>query len=327
MLLHSVSSPNAVDILPAKFRSIRQSLIPAYGLLAVSESRMERRNRPLPLNVSGTNRREWLKPRLSLNQTTTLPQPLDEDAAACRRAGIPGIGLWRPKVAEFGEERARDLLAETGLRVTSLSWAGGFTGQHGYSWEDALADARDAVQLAGRLNARALCVLSGARLKHLKNYARSLVVDALRELAHEAEDCNVDLALQPMHRTFHNWTFLHSLDAALDVVQRCRHRRVKLAVDVYQLAWDEAFLKRLAECVPQVALVQLSDGNRPPQSRHERCLPGEGRLPLAELIDTLFLRRYTGAFELAVWSDQLWVSGREFLPFDWRRQLDLLCGA
>ncbi|MFQ5730805.1 MAG: sugar phosphate isomerase/epimerase family protein [Planctomycetaceae bacterium] len=265
---------------------------------------------------------------MALNQITTLRQSLDEDVAACVDAGIEGIGLWRPKVAEFGEERATELLRDAGLRVTSLSWAGGFTGQGGYSYADAVDDARDALHSAGRLNAQSLSIVGGPRLMHLKGYARSLVVDGLRELADEADALNVDLALQPMHRTFQeSWTFLNSLNAAMDVLQRCRHPRVKLAVDVYQLGWDERFLKRLPECVPHIAVVQLADGRRPPQTRFERRRPGEGRLPLATIVQTLLRHHYVGDFEIAVWSTDLWAFREDSLLEDLRREFERLAGS
>ena len=150
----------------------------------VSESRLGRHERSSQINSPAWS--ETLKDRLALNQVTTLRRPLDEDVAACRQVGIPGIGLWWPKVAEFGDERTEHLLADTQLSVTSLSWAGGFTGLHGYSFDDSIEDARAALRLAGRLKARSLCICSGPRLMHLKGYARQLLIDALNELAADA---------------------------------------------------------------------------------------------------------------------------------------------
>ena len=65
--------------------------------------------------------------RLSLNVWTTRHWPLPEIVAGCARAGIPGIGLWREKVAEVGIDKAARLITDQGLTVTSLCRGGFFT--------------------------------------------------------------------------------------------------------------------------------------------------------------------------------------------------------
>ena len=66
--------------------------------------------------------------RLSLNVWTTKGWSLREAVAGCVRAGVPGIGLWRDKVAEVGLDAAARLVRESGLTVTSLCRGGFFTG-------------------------------------------------------------------------------------------------------------------------------------------------------------------------------------------------------
>ena len=71
--------------------------------------------------------------RLSVNQVTTIRWNLEQIVVACQETGINSIGVWRRKLEEFGEERGIDFLLESELHVSSLSWAGGFTGSHGWA--------------------------------------------------------------------------------------------------------------------------------------------------------------------------------------------------
>ena len=90
-------------------------------------------------------------PTLSMNELTTYRWPLEEDIRRYAAAGYEGIGVWRQKLADYGEEAAVDLIAESGLRVTNLLWAGGFTGSCGRTPEESIQDAIQAIRLAGAL--------------------------------------------------------------------------------------------------------------------------------------------------------------------------------
>jgi sugar phosphate isomerase/epimerase len=245
--------------------------------------------------------------KLALNEITTFRASLLDDVTACQDMGITGIGLWRRKITDFGDERTVELLRDSGLHVTSLSWAGGFTGSYGLSFDEAVDDARAALQLGRNLNADCLAIVTGTRNNHTANYARKLVVDGLRQLADDAGEAGIALALQPVHRIFQDdWSFVSSLDEALELLLACRHSAVKIALDVYHMAQEPDLLARLPQLVPHLAVVQLSDGEFPPADQYDRRHLGDGDIPLADITQTLVDSGYTGYFELALWSRTLW---------------------
>ena len=65
--------------------------------------------------------------RFSLNQASIKYATVPEAIAATVGAGIPGIGLWREPVAEFGLAESAALVRDAGLRVSSLCRGGFFT--------------------------------------------------------------------------------------------------------------------------------------------------------------------------------------------------------
>jgi sugar phosphate isomerase/epimerase len=264
--------------------------------------------------------------RLSINEMTTYRWSLPEEVAAFREAGIDAIGIWRPKLTDFGEERGIDLIRESGMHVSSVSWAGGFTGSNGHSFEESLLDARDAVAVAGQLRAESLVIVSGSRAGHTRNHARRLLVEALKALGDDAGERNLTLALQPMHPMFaQEWTFLTSLDETLDVIDRCDHDAVQIAFDVYHLWQEPSLLERIGEVAPLVSTVQLNDWRDPPRSEHDRCLPGDGEIPLREIVSAFIDADYDGYFEISVWSEELWHSNYADLLGECRRRFLALC--
>ena len=86
--------------------------------------------------------------RLSMNEMTTYRWSLAHDVENYQEAGYSGIGVWRHKLSDEKEDQAIDLLADSGLSVTNLSWAGGFTGSDGRTLAESIEDAADAIRLA-----------------------------------------------------------------------------------------------------------------------------------------------------------------------------------
>jgi sugar phosphate isomerase/epimerase len=247
--------------------------------------------------------------KLAINEVTTYRWSLLQDVIGSREAAIDAIGVWRPKLAEFGEERGIDLILDSGLSVSSLSWAGGFTGSHGQSFDEAVEDARDAIRVAGRLGARSLVVFSGSRSGHTGNHARRLLVDALRSLADFAAAHDLCLAVQPMHPRFASeWTFLTSIDETLEVLSACDHRHLRMSFDVYHLWKEPRLLERIGEIAPFVGTVRLNDWREPPRSENDRCQLGDGEIPLSEITRAFVDAEYDGYYEIEIWSEELWSS-------------------
>ena len=244
-----------------------------------------------------------------MSEMTTYRWTFEEDVSEYCLAGIEAIGIWLDKLNEYGEERGIELIRDSGLSVSSVSWAGGFTGSNGHSFREAIDDARDAIRVAGALNADCLVIVSGSRAGHTANHARRLLTDALDMLGDLAAEEGVVLAVQPIHPLFaHEWTFLTTIDETIDVIDRCDHEFVQMAFNVYHLWQEPRLLEQIPEIVGLVSLVQLSDWRDPPRSENDRCLPGEGCIPLADIISAFAASQYNGFYELDVWSEELWNS-------------------
>lgn len=244
--------------------------------------------------------------RFSINEMTTYRWTFEEDVQHYSAAGVKALGVWRHKLSDFGEERGAELIADNGLKVSSLLWAGGFTGSEGTTHRESIVDAREAIRLAAALHASCLVLYTGARAGHTHNHARRLVRSALKELSPIAEELGVKLALEPMHAGCNgDWTFLIDIDDTLELITAADSSHVQMCFDAYHLAQDEAIFDRLAELVPHIALVQLGDAKEPPQGEQDRCLLGEGMIPLSRLVSSLEATGYRGFYELELMGEEI----------------------
>jgi sugar phosphate isomerase/epimerase len=238
-------------------------------------------------------------PTLSMNEVTTFRWSLEEDVRRYVAAGYEGIGVWRQKVADHGEEHAVDLIAESGLRVTNLLWAGGFTGSDGRTLDEGVQDAIAALRLAGALGAGCLVVYPGGRNNHIVSHAERLLRLAVERLLDFAADVEVTLAIEPMHPACAgDWTFLTELESAVAFVEQYRSPFLKLVLDAYHFGDDRWLRAHLAELVPHIGVVHLGDRVDPPSIEQAGRPLGEGRLELVGLVRALVDAGYVGDFDV-----------------------------
>jgi sugar phosphate isomerase/epimerase len=243
---------------------------------------------------------------LSMNETTTFRWSFEEDVTRYSAAGIPALGVWRRKLSDCGQEKALQLLEHTGLDVSHLFWAGGFTGSEGRSFWESMEDAEDALRAAHALKTDTLVIFSGARAGHTLNHARRLLCDALKKLAPHAAELGVSLAIEAMHPgCAADWTFLNTIDDILDVIQAVDSPQVKMVLDTYHLGHDSRLVDRIGEIAEFIAIVQLGDARRPPRGEQNRCRLGEGVVPLHEIVAALKSAGYDGYYDVELLGEEL----------------------
>lgn len=236
---------------------------------------------------------------LSMNEITTFRWSFEEDVENYQQAGYRSIGVWRQKLADFEEDEAIDLLAASGLSVSNLLWAGGFTGSDGRTPADSVEDAADALRLAAAIGAGCLVIYPGGRNNHTFRHAGRLLRGALNELLPLAEAVEVPLAIEPMHvACATDWTFLTDMESVVTLLNEYQSPYLKLSYDTYHFPFESRHRHLLATLAPHIGIVHLSDRNAPPTLEQERCLLGHGRLPLRETIATLQGAGYTGDFDV-----------------------------
>ncbi|MEM6798683.1 MAG: sugar phosphate isomerase/epimerase family protein [Planctomycetota bacterium] len=238
-------------------------------------------------------------PRLSMNELTTFRWSFDEDLFHYSRAGYDAVGVWRRKLADFGEERGAELLADSGMAVSNLLWAGGFTGNDGRSLAESVADGQAAIRTASVINAGCLVLYTGGRNNHTSRHAQRLVRSALEDLLVTADEYDVTLAIEPMHTACAGeWSVLTTLEDTVDLLADFASPRLKLVYDTYHFPLPERELPLLCDLTPMIAVVHLGDARTPHGIDQERCPLGSGRAPVSEMISTLLEAGYEGDFDI-----------------------------
>lgn len=239
--------------------------------------------------------------RLSVSELSTFRWSFEEDVLHYHAAGFDAIGIWLPKLTDYGEEKGLELLNEHGLKISSLQWIGGFTGSDGRSYREALHDGFDTIQLAADIGAKTVIALSGGRGGHTKGHANRLLKNAIKDLSEAAQAVGVQLAIEPMHiGCAHDCSFLNTIPQCLDLITSIGNPNLGITFDCYHMAQDANTMNWLESIVPYVRLVQLGDAKHAPMGEQNRCLLGHGIVPLPEIVKTFQSQGFDGYYEIEI---------------------------
>ncbi|WP_436846719.1 sugar phosphate isomerase/epimerase family protein [Streptomyces litmocidini] len=253
--------------------------------------------------------------RFSLNQMTVRQLALPDLVRECVRLGVPGVGLWREPVREYGVEAAAALVRDAGLAVTTLCRGGFFTSD---GWE---AENRAAIDEAVALGTDTLVLVSGGLTPAFPDLpaARARITEAIGALAPYAGERGVRLAIEPLHPMYaSDRCAVSTLDQALEIAEHFPASQVGVTVDTYHLWWDDrapAAVER-AGAAGRVHSFQLADWTTPLPAGvlNGRGQLGTGVIDLAAWADLVEKAGYTGPVEVELFNDALWArDGAEVL--------------
>ena len=242
--------------------------------------------------------------KLSLSQITTVDAPFRADLDAYVAAGFDGIGIWEVKLA--GDD-AGDLAAfrESSLEATNCVPTIPTILPNPVMPGPNEAESRLELMRAGikRLSAfgpGSIVCLTGPTGGFGEREGRRLVIEGLRELAGAAEAVGVTLALEPITHREPEFSFIHSVPDALELLDEAGLPDVGVMFDTYHL-WDTpTVFDDIERHIGRFTGVHIADW--PGGERTDRLLPGEGVSRTAELVAALAAAGWDGHLDVEIFS-------------------------
>jgi sugar phosphate isomerase/epimerase len=241
--------------------------------------------------------------RFSVSEVSTIKWTFEEDVINYHQTGLEALGIWYPKLREYGEEKGFELLREHQIEASSITFNGQFTGCKGRSFRACLVEALDVIQTAADMQVQTVVLLAGNRNGHTRNHAMRIFRTAIKELAEAAEAVGVHIALEPIHSGCGPEAYLNTLPQCLDIISHAGSSNLGIVFDTYHLIQDSNAMNWFESVLPLVKLVQLGDAKCAPMGSPNRCLLGHGRLPLQQLIGLFRDSGYDGFYEIELFGE------------------------
>jgi len=248
--------------------------------------------------------------KLAINEATTMPRSFEEDVAAYSAAGFQAIELWLDKVKKFlanhSVKDAQKLLSDNGLKAVGGCAHGGVMLSRGEQRETNLADLRAKLEICQALDAPVLVVCTDFPQGNVGPEDYDHAAQGLAGAADIAAPYKVALAVEFIKGA----KLVGTLRTALNVTRKTGKKNVGILFDTFHFYAGVSKLEDIAEMKKgELLLVHLNDMAPIPieiaQDR-DRVLPGNGVLPLKEIIKAISRTGYDGYYSVELFSEALW---------------------
>ena len=268
-----------------------------------------------PLTVSATD-------RLSLNHYSIRQWDLTQLVEGCRKIGVTNIGLWRDKIDPVGLEKARQLIQESGLSVSSLCRGGFFPYSSDQERLKTIADNQRAVDEAVALGSPLLVLVCGGIASAGLDRSRDMVLEGIAGLTPYAQARGVRLGIEPLHPMFTaNRSVITTLEQANALADQFPSDTVGVVIDTYHVWWDPNVYQAIERAGNRIFAFHVSDWLVPPPDfLNGRGLMGDGCIEFGKLAAAVNRAGYTGPIEVEIFNQQLWsIPGGEALALIQKR--------
>ena len=258
--------------------------------------------------------------------TVSIGGALDEKLRTIAAAGFDAVEIFENDFTSF-DGSARDvarMCGDLGLRIAALQPFRDFEGMPEPQRSLAFRRAEKKFDLMGELGTDLLLVCSNVSPLALGGIDRA--ADDFRELGERVAKRGLRVGFEALA-----WgRYVNDYRDAWEIVRRADHPAIGIILDSFHtlapgfpvgpiaaIPGDRIFLVQLADA-PQLDLDVLS------WSRHFRCFPGQGNLPVGDFMKAIGSTGYMGPLSLEIFNDQFRAQSTKEVALDGMRSLLLL---
>ena len=261
--------------------------------------------------MKNSNEIQTLPFPIGINEFTTQPWTFEQDVECYATLGITMIEVCEEKLDDQRYKEQMEMVASHGLSVSAIQPQVRTFGASQMTPEPRELDARvsrlrlSIERLSPFARGCPFIVNTGAPDKGNIEAMVKTTVRELKKLAVFAADHGVRLALEPLNASSMNsesaiWTIAQAL-VIIDAVNR---DNVGLCLDFWNI-WQNANVEEeIRRAADRIFVLQVSDW-RTPQSSGDRLIPGDGIIPLGELLHVVHETGYTGACTVEIFSQNV----------------------
>lgn len=245
-----------------------------------------------------------------INQATTMTTDFATDLQAYAEAGFERVELWLDKVeaylAEGGSlEKAQALLQRLGLKAVAACAQGSCLASSGEARREVLGQLDRRLLLTRALGAETLVVYSESP-EQVEPATYDVAAANLAEVCDRSAEFEVTIALEFIKGS----RLVGSLPTAERLVRQAGRDNLGVLLDTFHFY---AGISKMADLeamdATRLALVHVNDCDAAPReiwTDRDRVLPGQGVLPLIEMLGIIRDKGYAGYCSLELFNRDHW---------------------
>lgn len=234
--------------------------------------------------------------RVSLHQVAFLDEPTEAFLDHCSEIGVRNVSLISTSLTRPGAyDAARRAVDGDGPRVAALNHP--FAVYPDLDRDTGLANKKldEAIELANGLGAPLVYLVTGGRGSLNWEQAAGRFADLVSHCVAHAAACEVALLVENASAFNADIHFVHTLADAVTVAEVAD---IGICIELHA-CWFEGGLSALLDrALPRTGLVQVSDYVLGDRSAPCRAVPGDGVIPLEDILNQVLAAGYGGVFDV-----------------------------
>jgi sugar phosphate isomerase/epimerase len=248
-----------------------------------------------------------MHPHLSINTLCFPKSPLARHVAMVAGLGSHAISPDLQQVDAIGAAVARKLFGDAGLEIATLTHRA-----FAFSRPAEMVVARErlarSIDIAAEIGARSVIMTTGGRGNLPWYDAAQRFAEAVAPCAAQARNAEIKLGIEPTSHLYADASIAHRL---ADCVRIAQDAGISVMIDVFACWFDADIYAAIAEAGPLTALVQVSDYCYGDRGLPSRAVPGDGAIPLVNMVPAIVNAGFRGYFDLEIIGPRLDVEGAE----------------
>jgi 2-keto-myo-inositol isomerase len=249
---------------------------------------------------------------LAINGATTMKATLPQDIAAASAAGFKALEIWAAKMDAFLKDSSvgalKALLDAAGVRPASINSIEFITFRPPQEYAAVKARCQELCALAKGIGCTKIVVVPSPTPEKVGwSQIQDESVRVLRELAEIAATYDVQLAFEFLG---FQWCSVRTLELCWSVVKEVNRPNIGLVIDTCHFYAGGSDLRVIQEVDPlKILIFHINDVEERPRDTIEdahRLLPGEGVIPLDDILVGLKQIGYDGLCSIELFRPEYW---------------------
>jgi len=246
-----------------------------------------------------------------LNTSTIQPASLPDKIKAAAKAGYQAIELWFADIRNFQNEGGSvedvvKMLQDAGLQVPSMIALHGWMDAHGDAYLRALDECKVLMELAAKLGCKRVVASPSMRQEPVP-----LDVDDAAMRFSDLMKIGREFGVLPMMEFLGFSPKVYRVDQAWEIVKRTGDPEATIVLDSFHLWRGNSSLDDVPDLTgDRIGILHFNDvpAGLPRElvGDEVRVMPGDGHLPLKELVAEVKRRGYEGAISLELFNRTYW---------------------
>jgi 2-keto-myo-inositol isomerase len=251
---------------------------------------------------------------LALNGATTMKASLPQDVAAAGSAGFKALEIWAAKLDAYlasppnSVETLKALFNQAGVQPVSFNSIEFITFRQPSEYEQIKTRCRQLCEIGQALDCRKIVVVPSPKPEGVSwDEIKRESVRVLRELAQLAAPYEMQLAFEFLG---FSWCSVRTLSQCWEIVHETDCANVGLVLDTCHFYAGDSDLEGItAVDAAKIFIFHINDVEARPKETIEdahRLLPGEGVIPLEEILTRLKRTGYDDLCSIELFRPEYW---------------------